>query len=54
MSEKLLLLDSIVYLKEATAKHMVVGRGTSFDDGNDQTFSDYVIPQLRIISLYNF
>ena len=42
MTEKLLPLGSIVYLKEATAKLMVVGRGASFDNGEGQLFSDYV------------
>ena len=42
MTEKLLPLGSIVYLKEATAKLMVVGRGASFDNGEGQSFSDYV------------
>ena len=42
MTEKLLPLGSIVYLKEATAKLMVVGRGASFDNGEGQVFSDYV------------
>ena len=42
MTEKLLPLGTIVYLKEATAKLMVVGRGASFNDGEKQRFSDYV------------
>src|SRR5574341_1216227 len=42
MTEKLLPLGSIVYLKEATAKLMIVGRGASFDNGEGQVFSDYV------------
>lgn len=42
MTEKLLPLGSIVYLKEATAKLMVVGRGASFDNREGQVFSDYV------------
>lgn len=42
MSEKILPLGSIIYLKEGTAKLMVVGRGASFDNGEGQTFSDYI------------
>ena len=42
MSEKILPLGSIVYLKEGTVKLMVVGRGASFDNGDGQSFSDYV------------
>lgn len=36
MTEKLLPLGTIVYLKEATAKLMVVGRGASFNDGENR------------------
>ena len=42
MTEKLLPLGTIVYLKEGTAKLMIVGRGASFDNGEGQSFSDYV------------
>lgn len=42
MTEKILPLGTIVYLKEATAKLMIVGRGASFDNGEGQSFSDYV------------
>lgn len=42
MTEKLLPLGTIVYLKEGTAKLMIVGRGASFDNNEGQSFSDYV------------
>lgn len=31
-----------VYLKEGTAKLMIVGRGASFEDEEGRKFSDYV------------
>ncbi|GBG94786.1 hypothetical protein LFYK43_12450 [Ligilactobacillus salitolerans] len=43
MSKKLLPLGSIVYLEEGTAKLMVVGRGTVFEDDNGHdVYTDYV------------
>lgn len=42
MTEKLLPLGTIVYLKEATAKLMIVGRGAAFNDGDEQKISDYI------------
>lgn len=42
MTEKLLPLGTIVYLKEGTAKLMIVGRGASFEDEEGRKFSDYV------------
>lgn len=42
MTKKLLPLGTIVYLKEGTAKLMIVGRGASFEDEEGQKFSDYV------------
>ncbi|EGP5130204.1 hypothetical protein UL360_002663 [Enterococcus faecium] len=38
MTEKLLPLDTIVYLKEGTAKLMIVGRGASFEDEEELRF----------------
>jgi len=42
MTEKLLPLGTIVYLKEATVKLMVVGRGATFDAGEGESFTDYI------------
>ncbi|EGO8095111.1 DUF4176 domain-containing protein [Enterococcus faecium] len=42
MTEKLLPLGTIVYLKEGTAKLMIVGRGASFEDEEGQKFTDYI------------
>ncbi|MBC9722783.1 MAG: DUF4176 domain-containing protein [Lactobacillus sp.] len=42
MTEKLYPLGTIVYLKEGTAKLMIVGRGAQFKEDNVDKFSDYI------------
>ena len=42
MTEKVLPLGTIVYLKEGNTKLMIVGRGAAFNDGVEDKVSDYV------------
>lgn len=42
MTKEWLPLGSIIYLDEATAKLMIVGRGPIFESDGDNVYSDYV------------